>query len=101
MAAMLAKNDPMTALPDSLTNSEVLKWERDCPFSYALSYGAGKNRTEDGQNILDLLRSEARTVIEYDHSLHLLDAYVWGGPKKGWLDREKEATAAAPLDSES
>jgi hypothetical protein len=96
MAAMLEKNGPNgkpTALPDSLTKSEVLKCQRDCPFSYTLAYAAGENRIEDGQNILDLLRREARTVIKYDHPLHLTDSYVWGGPKKRWLDREKASAA--------
>jgi hypothetical protein len=96
MAAILDKNGSdgkPIVLPTGLTNSEVLKCERDCPFSFTLAYGAVENRIEDGQNILDLLRREARTVIKYDHPLHLTDTYVWGGPKKGWLDREK-ATAA-------
>lgn len=93
---MLDKNDASgkpIVLPDSLTNSEILKCERDCPFSYTLAYGAGENRIEDGENVLDLLRREARNRIRYDHPLHLNDTYVWGGPKKGWLGREQAAAA--------
>ena len=83
MTAMLIKNEPMAVLPDSLTNSEVLKCEQDCPVSYTLGYDAGENRIEDGQNVLDL-RREARTKIKSEHPLHLSHTCVWNRSKKVW-----------------
>ena len=53
-----------------------------------------QNRMEDGVNVLQEIRRTAVEKINETHP-HAIgpDTYVWGGVKKGWLDRE-EATAA-------
>jgi hypothetical protein len=95
MAAMLDRNNydgKSVILPESLANREVLKCS-GCQITYTLAYGALENRMEDNQNVLSMLRSRAQILISESHPAHAIPTYVWGGPKMGWLDRER-ATAA-------
>jgi hypothetical protein len=61
-----------------------------------LSYGQAENRMVGNENNLDVIRRKAQELINKRHPHPLLDdAYVWGGPEKGCLD--KEAARAAGL----
>jgi hypothetical protein len=97
MAAMLEKNNlsgKPTVLPDSLTNSEVLKCDsRSCQVSYTLAYGAGEHRIEEGHNVIDVMRHKANVLIANSHPMHDVETYVWGSIHKGWLDREQARAA--------
>jgi hypothetical protein len=67
-----------------------------CSISYILSYGQSENRIVGTENNLDILRRSAKELIAERHPHPALDdTYVWGGPEKGWLD--KEAANAAGL----
>lgn len=97
MAAILEKNNlsgKPTVLPDSLTNSEVLKCESGlCQVSYTLAYGAGEHRMQEGHNVIDVMRQKANNLIAASHPKHEVDTHVWGGIHKGWLDRERARAA--------
>ncbi len=97
MAAMLEKNNlsgKPTVLPDSMTNSEVLKCNSGlCQVSYTLAYGAGEHRIQEGHNVLDVMRHKANDLIADSHPVHDGEMYVWGGIHKGWLDREQARAA--------
>ncbi len=67
-----------------------------CSISYVLSYGQVENRIVGKENNLDIMRRKAQELITERHPHPLFDeTYVWGGPEKGWLD--KEAARAAGL----
>jgi hypothetical protein len=67
-----------------------------CPISYVLSYGQAENRMVGNENNLDIMRNKAKELIAKRHPHPSFDdAYVWGGPEKGWLD--KEAANAAGI----
>jgi len=93
MAAMLEKNNlsgKPTVLPDSLTNSEVLNCDSHlCHVSYTLAYGAGEHRTQEGRNVIDVMRQKANNLIADSHPVHDVETYVWGGIHEGWLDRDQ------------
>lgn len=97
MAAMLCKNGPdgkPLAHTGLLEQETVACPNRLCSATYNLSFGVNENRMEDGVNVLQEIRRTAVEKINETHP-HAIgpDTYVWGGVKKGWLDRE-EATAA-------
>jgi hypothetical protein len=67
-----------------------------CSISYVLSYGQVENRMVGSENNLDIMRRKAQELIVERHPHPAFDeTYVWGGPEKGWLD--KEAARAAGL----
>jgi hypothetical protein len=90
MAAILTKN--VVNLDTSF-----IKERFDCPTgcgtSYFLFYTSGENRLENGQSVIELMRSQAQNVLGKSCPSHEAVTLVWGGPTKGWLD-EKRAKAA-------
>lgn len=97
MGAILDKNGPNgkpTVLPDGLANSEIFQCSaRLCQISYTLAYGVTENRTENGQNVLDVMRKRAAKLISDDHLLHATGTYEWDPLLKMWRDREQVLVA--------
>jgi hypothetical protein len=97
MAAMLEKNGadggPL-ADPGLPANERVHCGVRSCPVSYTLAYGQVENRIEGTENVLDVIRRTASGLVTDSHPHPgMEDSYVWGGTKRGWLDREAAKVA--------
>lgn len=97
MAAMLERNgaDGRPVADPGLPVKEVLTCDVGaCPISYTLAYGQVENRMVGNENNLDIMRRKAHEVIANNHPHPFFDdTYVWGGPEKGWLNREAAKAA--------
>jgi hypothetical protein len=80
--------------PSNLPARELIACpESECGICGTLSYIDAENCMIGEENNLEVMRRTAKVLMAKDHPHLSLGFYVWGGPRKGWLDKEAARVA--------